>query len=52
MSAFQKRGRVFKGILGDFLWLRFHASTSGDMGSIPSQGTQILHAEQRGQINK
>ena len=25
-------------------WLRLHASTAGDTGSIPGQGTKILHA--------
>ena len=25
-------------------WLRIHASTAGDIGSIPSQGTKILYA--------
>ena len=24
-------------------WLRFHAYASGDLGSIPGQGTKILH---------
>ena len=24
-------------------WLRLHASTAGDTGSIPGQGTKILH---------
>ena len=32
-------------------WLRLHASTSGDTGSVPGQGTEILHATQRGQQN-
>ena len=27
-------------------WLRVHASTAGGMGSIPGQGTKILHAAQ------
>ena len=31
------------------LWLRLHASTVGGMGSIPGQGTKILHAMQHGQ---
>ena len=26
-------------------WLGLHASTAGGMGSIPAQGTKILHAE-------
>ena len=25
-------------------WLRLHASNAGDVGSIPGQGTKILHA--------
>ena len=29
-------------------WLRLHASTTGDAGSIPDQGTEILHAAQHG----
>ena len=33
-------------------WLVLHASTAGDMGSIPSQGTKILNAMQLGQKNK
>ena len=28
-------------------WLTFHASTAGDMGSIPGQGTKIPHAAMR-----
>ena len=41
--------------LGEFLvvqWLELHASTAGDMGLIPGQGTKILHAVQRGQKKK
>ena len=30
-------------------WLTFHASTAGDMGSIPGQGTKIPHALWHGQ---
>ena len=34
-------------------WLRLEASNAGGMGSIPAQGTKILHATQHGQkINK
>ena len=33
-------------------WLRLHASTAGDMGSIPGQGTKILHYMQCGQKKK
>ena len=33
-------------------WLGLHASTAGDKGSIPSQGTKILHAFSHDQINK
>ena len=29
-------------------WLRFHVSTAGGEGSIPGQGTKILHAIQCG----
>ena len=29
-------------------WLRLRASTAGGMGSIPGQGTKILHAMRRG----
>ena len=37
---------------GTFLvvqWLRLHAPTLGGVGSIPGQGTKILHAVQHGQ---
>lgn len=27
-------------------WLRLHASTAGGVGSIPGQGTKILHVAQ------
>ena len=30
-------------------WLGLRTSTAGDMGSIPSWGTKIPHASQRGQ---
>ena len=30
-------------------WLRLHAASAGDMGSIPSQGTKIPYATQSGQ---
>ena len=30
-------------------WLRLYASTAGGAGSVPGQGTKILHAAQRGQ---
>ena len=33
-------------------WLVLHASTTGDMGSTPGQGTKILNAMQHGQKNK
>ena len=33
-------------------WLRLHASTAGDTGSIPGQGTKILQATQHGQKKK
>ena len=33
-------------------WLRLHASTAGDTGSIPGGGTKILHAAQCGKTNK
>ena len=36
-----------KSNIGTFLvvqWLRLHASTAGDMRSIPCQGTKILYA--------
>ena len=33
-------------------WLRRHASTAGDTGSMPGQGTKILHVMQRGQKGK
>ena len=29
-------------------WLRLRASIAGDVGSIPGQGTKILHAERHG----
>ena len=32
--------------------LRLHASTAGGPGSIPGQGTKILHATQRDQTDK
>ena len=28
-------------------WLRLHASTAGDMGSIPDQGTKVPYAIQK-----
>ena len=31
------------------LWLELHASTAGGTGSIPGQGTKILHAAQHSQ---
>ena len=33
-------------------WLRLQASIAGGAGSIPGQGTKILHAVQHGQIKK
>ena len=33
-------------------WLRLLASTAGDLGSIPGQGTRTPHAAWSGQINK
>ena len=33
-------------------WLGLHASTAGDTGSMPGQGTKILHVMQRGQKGK
>ena len=30
-------------------WLRLHAASAGDLGSIPGQGTKISHAAQCGQ---
>ena len=33
-------------------WFRLHASSVGDMGSIPCQGTKIPHAVQCGQKKK
>ena len=33
-------------------WLRLRASNAGAVGSIPSWGTKILHAEQYSQENK
>ena len=33
-------------------WLRIWASTAGDLGSIPSWGTKILHAMQYSQKKK
>ena len=33
-------------------WLGLHASTAGDTGSIPGQGTKILHVIQRSQKGK
>ena len=33
-------------------WLRLRASNAGAVGSIPSWGTKILHAEQHSQENK
>ena len=33
-------------------WLRLHAPTAGDTGSIPGQGTKILHYMQCGQKKK
>ena len=33
-------------------WLRLQASIAGSAGSIPGQGTKILHAVQHGQIKK
>ena len=30
-------------------WLRLHASDAGGMGSMPGQGTNILHATKHGQ---
>ena len=29
-----------------FRWLRLHASNTGDTGSVPGQGTKILHSTQ------
>ena len=33
-------------------WLRLHASNAGDAGSIPGQGTKVLHATQCSQKKK
>ena len=33
-------------------WLRLHASTAGDVGSIPDRGTKIPHAVQWGRKKK
>ena len=33
-------------------WLRLHASTSGDAGSIPDQGTKIPHTRQHDKKKK
>ena len=36
-------------------WLRLHASTAGDVGSVPGQGTKTPHVFSQGQklkINK
>ena len=32
-------------------WLTY-ASNTGDLGSVPDQGTKISHAMEQGQINK
>ena len=37
------------GISLEVQWLRLRASTEGDTGSVPGQGTKILHAAQCGQ---
>ena len=38
----------------DFLGIQWltHASNTGDLGSVPGQGTKISHAMGQGQINK
>ena len=45
--AFKKMTRLEMSLVGQ--WLRLCSSTAGDMSSIPSQGTKILHAMWLGQ---
>ena len=43
---------MFSGTFPVVQWLRLHASTAGGVGSIPGQGTKILHTVQHGQKKK
>ena len=46
----QKAVKHQRGISLVVQWLGLHTSTAGDTGSIPGQGTKILHAALCGQL--
>ena len=51
-SIFVIKKNLTPGISLAVQWLGLHASTAGGTGSIPGQGTKILHASRRSQKKK
>ena len=52
LSTFHKQKKASSGTSLAVQWLRLCASSAGDVGLIPGQGTKILHAVGRGQKKK